>query len=200
MTPRTALLIAALAGGCAASIQPDKPDASTIDAAPSDSLVPTGPVTTGDNGDGTFTTIVDATAVSAWTYLDFETKAQATETGPWDLRWQRFHISTNGGVSGTGGVEIAALAGTAFADVTTAPSTGWFADAPDGEDSNLDPDYAFEQGEGWYDYNPTTHVLTPKPIVWIVRTDGGGTIKLELQRYYDTAGTPGWMTFRWAPL
>lgn len=188
---------AAAAAGCADSIRPDGPDAALVDAP---GLTPTGTVTTGDNGDGTFTTLVDATALSAWIHVDFETRAEVPESGPWDLRYQRFHISTNGGSSGAGGVEVARIAGATLAQVTAAPPSGWVADAPDGDDANTDPDYAFEQGDGWYGYNPATHVLTPRPLVWIVKTNGGSTIKLAIQRYYDSAGTPAWFTFQWAPL
>jgi hypothetical protein len=189
--------LAALAG-CAGDIRPDD-FGRTEDAAPSDALTPTGPVTTAQNADGTFTTIVDATSMEKWTHLDLETRAEAGEAGPWDLRFQRSHISANGGVTGTGGVEVVPLAA-AFAEVTAAPASGWITDAPDGDDANLDPDYAFAQGEGWYAYDVQTHVLRPRPLVWVVRSTDGGVIKLAIERYYDTVGTPAWITFRWAPL
>lgn len=194
------LLLAALAAlaGCAGDIRPDD-FGRTEDAAPSDVLTPTGPVTTAQNADGTFTTIIDATSLELWNHLDLETRAQAEESGPWDLRFQRSHISANGGVTGTGGVEVVPLAA-AFAEVTAAPASGWITDAPDGDDANLDPDYAFAQGEGWYAYDVQTHVLRPRPLVWVVRSTEGATIKLAIERYYDAAGSPAWITFRWAPL
>jgi hypothetical protein len=198
----SALLAAGAAhAGCADSIRPAD-FGITEDAPPSDAgtLVPTGPVTTGRNADGTFTTIVDATAAPAWTYLDFGTRAQASEAGPWDLRYQRFHISANGGVTGAGGVEVAPVAAGSLAEVTAVPAAGWITDAPDGDDANLEPDYAFEQGNGWYAYDIQTHVLKPRPLVWVVRTRGGAAIKLSIERYYDAVGTPGWITFRWGTL
>lgn len=191
----------ALCVGCAPSIKPEDfgfvPDAATPIE---DALVPTGPVTTGMNSDGSFTTIVDATALDAWTYIDFETRAQATETDPWDLRFQRFHISANGGVSGTGGVEVVRITDRAFLDVSAAPATGWVTDAPDSDDTDSLPDYVFEQGDDWYAYDFMTHVLTPRPWVWVVRPTGGAPLKLSIQKYYDSAGSPAWITFRWAPL
>jgi hypothetical protein len=196
--PLCAAAAAAALAGCAGDIRPAD-FGREYDAAPSDSLTPTGPVTTGQNADGTFTTIIDATSLTAWTHLDFDTRAQAAETGPWDLRYQRFHISANGGVTGAGGVEVAAIADRTLAEVTAVPATGWITDAPDSDDPNMDPDYAFEQGDGWYAYDVTTHVLKPRPLVWVVR-GSGATIKLAIERYYDTAGTPGWITLRWAPL
>ena len=195
---RAFLVIALATTACADSIAPDRPDAGALD---SDATgVPSGPYRTTSHADGTFTTMLDATSTTDWLHVDFETDAAVDATAPWDLRFQRFHISANGGVSGDGGVEVARLDGAAFADVTSAPASGWTTDAADGDDANTDPDYAFEQGDGWYAYDPTTHVLTPRPIVWVVRTNGSSTIKLELLRYYDDAGTAGWFTFRWAPL
>jgi hypothetical protein len=183
-----------LLAGCFQSIAPDRPDAGEGDAAP------LGKYTTTRNPDGSYTTIIDSTSAEEWTYGDFETGAESTPDAAWDLRFQRFHISTNGGISGSGGVEIAPAPGVTFAQMTAAPSTGWIADAADGDDANMDPDYAFEQGDGWYDYNPMNHVLTPKPLVWAVRTNGGSTIKLEIAKYYDNAGTAGWFTVHWSPL
>jgi hypothetical protein len=189
MTRSLLLLLA----GCFQSIAPDRPDGG-VDAAP------LGKYTTTRGSDGTYTTIIDATSSSEWTHGDFETGDEVATTGPWDLRFQRFHISTNGGVSGGGGVEVTPVPGLAFADVTSPPTSGWTSDAPDGDDANTEPDYAFEQGDGWYDYNPMTHVVTPKPLVWVMRTDGGATIKLQITRYYDDAGTAGWFTLHWGTL
>src|SRR5262245_12063428 len=92
--PLAACLAGALAG-CAGDIRPDDFGQG---GPPLDALAPTGPVTTGQNADGTFTTIINATSLSEWTHLDFETRAEAAAAGPWDLRCQRFHISANGGI------------------------------------------------------------------------------------------------------
>jgi hypothetical protein len=191
--------LGAVSAGCADSINPHaQPDAAVPASDASDAAPPTGKVQTTRKTDATYTTLVDSTSLTAWTYADFETGTEALPTDAWDLRFQRFHISTNGGVSGTGGVAIAPVAGTTFAAVTSAPTTGYFSDT----DSNGDglPDYALDQGDGWYDYNDATHVLSPKPIVWVVKIDGGTTLKLEIIKYYDDAGTAGWITLHWAPL
>lgn len=186
----------ALAGtGCFESIAPDRTDAG----APGDAE-PFGRYTTVRVADGTFTTRVDATSATDWTHGDFETGTELAADGPWDLRFQRFHISTNGGVSGSGGVEVAPVPGVPFAQVTAPPAAGWISDIPDGDDAGTEPDYAFDLGDGWYDYDPMTHVLKPKPLVWVVKTNGGSLIKLEILRYYDTAGTAGRFTLHWGPL
>lgn len=191
----TRIGILVLLSGCFENIAPDRPDAGTTVDAP-----PLGKYTTTRGADGSYTTIIDSTSATDWIYGDFETGMETDTSGPWDLRFQRFHISTNGGISGTGGVEVARVTGVAFTEVTSPPASGWTTDAVDGDDANMDPDYAFEQGDGWYDYNPMTHVLTPRPLVWVVKTNGGSMIKLEITKYYDDAGTAGWFTVHWSPM
>lgn len=195
-SPIAAACAAAALAGCAGDIRP----ADFGLTPPSDALTPTGPVTTGQNADGTLATLVDATSDAVWTYLDFDTRSATTPDGPWELRFLRFHVSVNGGVTGPGGVEVAPIAGRALDEVKTEPSAGWLTDAPDGDDPNLDPDYAFEQGDGWYAYNFDTHVLTPRKLVWALRSPAGATIKLQIESYYDPAGTPAWFLLRWLPL
>jgi hypothetical protein len=186
--------------GCADSINNHaQPDAAPPAPDAGSDAPATGKVQTTRQTDATYTTLVDSTSTTAWTYADFETGAELPATGAWDLRFQRFHISTNGGVSGTGGVAIAAVTGMPFAAVTVAPTTGYISDTADSDGDGL-PDYALDQGDGWYDYDSATHVLSPKPIVWVVKTDGGATLKLEISKYYDAAGTAGWFTLHWATL
>ena len=190
---RHAILLAVVPA-CFQSIDPGRSDAGgATDSGP------LGKVTTTPASAGTFTTRIDSTSSTAWTPVDLETGEEGLDAA-WDVRFQRFHIATNGGVSGAAGVEVAPVPGAAFDDVTSAPTAGWLADAPDGDDANADPDYAFEQGTGWYDYNPTTHVVTPKSLVWVVKTRSGAAVKLELLAYYDDAGTAGWFTVHWGPL
>jgi hypothetical protein len=191
MSRLTLLLLAA----CADPIAHDLPDAApTADAAPAP-----GKVATSRRADATYTTVVDATSETAWVHADFETGGEVAETAAWDLRFQRFHVSTNGGVSGPGGVTIAPITGQGFAQVTAAPASGFITDTGD-HDGDGAPDYAMDQGDAWYAYDVTTHALTPRPIVWVVKTDGGATLKLEIVSYYDAAGTSGWFTLHWAPL
>lgn len=195
LAPLAALSLGlAIAAGCADPIHQDTPE----DAAPGDPPVVTGKVATTRGSDGTYTSVVDAQSMTEWTHLDFETGGELPETGPWDLRIQRFHISANGGVTGAGGVEVAAVPGVAFADVT-APASGFVSDAADGDGDGV-PDYVLDQGDAWYAYDVGTHALTPRPIIWVVKTAGGSTIKLEIKNYYDAAGTSGWLTLHWGPL
>jgi hypothetical protein len=161
-----------------------------------------GPQVDHDVEGDTVITTVDATDGAAWIHLDLETRSQVTVADPlesdaWDLAFQRYDIATNGGVSGPGGMTVAIVDGTDLASVTAAPGGPWLADAADGDDTNDDPDYAMS---GWYDYDVTTHVLTPKPVVHVVRTPEGNTFAIQVLDYYDAAGSSGWMQLRWRPL
>jgi hypothetical protein len=189
------ILFLLLTHGCAESLRPAErePDAGRIADAPigSDAITPTGKVTTVPRSDGTATTLVDAESMTDWIHVDFATGAEVPATGTWQLRFQRFHISTNAGV------EVAPIE-QRFAEVTSAPASGWVTDADVDGDQVID--YALDQGAGWYDYDATTHVLTPKPLVWVIRTGTGARFKLQLHDYYDSAGTSGWLTFHWGTL
>ncbi|HEY4059096.1 MAG TPA: HmuY family protein [Kofleriaceae bacterium] len=188
------VLVAALTA-CAPLIGPSPDD--NPDAAPGD-ILPNGKVTTRANDDGSATTLVDSSSDTDWTYIDIAAFTESDANGPWDLRFQRFHISVDGGISGDGNVAVAPVIAD-FDSVTTAPADGYLQDAPDGDDENTIPEYAFEQGDGWYDYDVDTHVLTPKKIVWVVRSTDT-TIKLAIDKYYDSAGTAGWFTVTWRKL
>jgi hypothetical protein len=199
MKPHHSLvLVFALCQACAEDLGAQLDDTSSSDA--------------GDGGgewieheeqpDGTVVTRVDAQDEARWVYLDLESRAEASVVDPqdsdaWDLAFHRYDIATNGGVSGPGGMEAMVLVDVALEDVDAVPAGEWIADAPDGDDEGDAPDYALG---GWYDYDFATHVLTPKPLVYVVRAVDGGHFALAVLDYYDDAGTSGWMTLRWKPL
>ena len=186
---------------CAPSIEPVSPDAGTmVDADLSTDAPATGTFRTQRNSDGSWTTIVDATSAELWIYGDFATGVATNATGAWPIRFQRFHMSVNGGVSGTAGVEVVPIDGVAFADVRTAPMTGWVTDTSDGPDDNTRDDYGFETAGGWYAYDVATHVLTARDRVWLVRGRDQPLLKLQVQSYYDAAGTGGFIKLRWVAL
>src|SRR5690606_38216323 len=122
---------------------------------------------------------------SAWVYFDFQTAAEVTPDVPeedagWDLAFQRFHIRSNGGSSGSGDATVAVLEGIDFGALEVAPADGYLSDREDGEDEGSDPDTAFELGDGWYDYDSSSHTLSPRALVFVVRTPEGDYFKLEL--------------------
>jgi hypothetical protein len=186
--------------GCADDISPaGGPDAG--EPAPGDpDAGPPPPVDTVRDPDGSYVTRIDSTSYDLWRYVDLETGKEVAADGPWDLATQRYHVQLNGGVSGRAGAELVAIPDVGFDSVTAAPATGWITDAADGDDDNLLPDLAFEQGKGWYQYLAASHVLEPWPIVWVVRTGDDTVVKLVFESYYDDAGTAGHLRLRWKPL
>lgn len=193
-----ALLVAGLSSACGDDLQPQPGPGEEEDPIihPEDSAN----LKHQDHGDGSFTSVVNAMEPTLWVGLDLDTgkEASATEDAAWDLAFQRFVVMSRGGVSGTGGVQVAVLTDTTFEQLTQAPATGWASDAADGDDVDTTPDTVFNAAGGWYAYDLKFHTLTPRPQLYVVRSDQGAYFKVELLSYYDDAGTPANVKLRWA--
>lgn len=150
------------------------------------------------SGDGTVTTTVNATSAELWHALDLDARedADARVDATWDVSFQRFHIRTRGGVNGSGGVRVAMI-DTPFDEVARAPSGGWREDEADGPDPRSDAGGAFMKDGGWYSYDLATHTLGARPVTFVVETDEDRYFKLQFLGYYDEAGSPGMVRFRW---
>ncbi len=150
-----------------------------------------------DQGDGSTLSVIDASDSEAWILFDLETGTQIDDPSDetWDLGFQRFHIKLNGGASGDGMAAGQVLADTPFAELTQALADGYVQDEPDGDDDNDYPDYVLSD---WYDYNVMTHVLTANQTLYLVESTEGAYFKLVVEGYYDDAGTPAHVQFRWA--
>lgn len=193
-----ALASAMLTTACAASIEPD-----VVDGGPE----PGGKVRVADNEDGSHTVQVNATDPEEWIYISLDQLRlmELDEPGTsveWDLALQRFHYALNGGVSGSGLGELSIVEDALLFDVNLAPESGWSTDAPDSTaDENALPDYAFETaGDGWYDYEGTSHILTPKRRVYVVRGAEGELFAIQILSYYSDVGSSGWPKFTVKPL
>lgn len=163
------------------------------------------PVETEPAADGSFTTRVDASDYEAWVYFSFVSGAQVIPADPaistdWDLGFQRFHIITNGGASGSGGAAVATLVDQAFDAVVAAPTEGYVTDQPDSDDEDVLVDAVFEAGDGWYDYDENTNRLSPRTNVYVVQSTRGAHFKVAILDYYDAAGSSGYPRSRWAEL
>lgn len=151
--------------------------------------------------DGGTAAKIDATHDTDLVAVDLDTSRQVDAADvTWDLRFRRFRIQSNGGVTGDGGVEVAPLAGATFDAVTQWPDGGWAVDAADGDDPNQDIDSVFENVESWFAYDLNTHVLSPRPVVYVVHTTERRYFKVVIDGYYDQAGTPAVLSVRWAEL
>lgn len=145
-----------------------------------------------DNGDGTWSLVVNATEEPV--HVDLADGGLVGAGDGWDLWFQRFHIGVNGGAGGDGQGAAQWAAG-ADLSVETAPRDGWLQDQPDGDD---DDDFVDRVFGDWYDYNPMTHVLTPKAGVYFVRSsDGQAYYAVRIDDYYDDAGTSAMVRITW---
>jgi hypothetical protein len=125
---------------------------------------------------------LDATSAETWRSFSF--KLGAVVDGPGDLAFKRYAI-----VAGPG-AGILDLGETAFEQVRAVPPDGYVANEGAAEPRN--PAIA-----SWYTYGFFTHVLSPRPRVWAVRTADGRYAKLEMVGYYCPGPQPGCPTFRY---
>ena len=129
---------------------------------------------------------IDASANSAWMYVDLgaSAKAQVTDktsvtSTAWDLAFKRPVIYTNSGDGGPG-QGGAVLITKDFDSVTAADATGATFNTEKFFDAQCNPfvdptGSALTTFSAWYDYDQSTHVLTPAAGTWLVH---GGTGKL----------------------
>jgi len=130
---------------------------------------------------------VDATAPDAWRHFSFRLGSVVETAGSphWDLGFRRYAIIAGPGAG------ILDLGERRFDEVRTVPATGY--QPNEGAADPRNPAIA-----GWYRYGFFSHVLSPRPRVWAVRTADGRYAKLEIVGYYCPGPQPGCVTFRYA--
>jgi len=175
-------LLAALLIGCS----DDKGDSS-----------PTGPTnntptdSTWSDGAGGWYATLDATSYTNFRYLSLtdhsvKTVADAQTDHSWDIGFRRSEGKTNGGSSGSAGVlsvDLAAIGNadsTSFTGLTTVPAVN----ASDWRADTLKLRF-----DGWYDYNMTTHQLTPSRKLYLMTTADSGYAKLVIDSLNDPGQT-----------
>ena len=107
-------------------------------------------------------------------------------TNKWDIAVRSTTILTNAGTSGPG------LGGAFVQKSVSFDSYASIADSTFKTDVSSAPAYAIPtgSGNGWYNYNSTTNVISPIPgNIIIVRTATGKYAKLEILSYYKDAPT-----------
>jgi len=117
----------------------------------------------------------------------------------WDIGFNSTTIITNSGSSGMGSVGVQIYTGL-FDNLTEAPEAGYIQDSP--------ATHAIQtgSGNGWYNYNSTTHVISSIPgRVIVVKTADNAYAKIEILSYYkDAPASPTsddisrYYTFRYA--
>ena len=125
---------------------------------------------------------LDAQSAEAWRHFSF--RLGTVVDGGGDLAFKRYAI-----VAGPG-AGIRDLGETTLDQVRAVPADGYATNEGAAEPRN--PAIA-----GWYTYGFFTHVLSPRPRVWAVRTADGHYAKLEMVGYYCPGPQPGCPTFRY---
>jgi hypothetical protein len=162
----------------------------------------------GTGSSGSFTAEVDASSSTAWTQCDFATGMVVNGvSNSWELRFQRFKIGSNGGVSGSGNAAVCATGHSNLANVTSVSALG--ATCSFTLDTNVSGSAAGGTAvsftghallSDWYNYDENTHILSAKPDVYIVRS--GETpakfYKFQMLDYYNSTGTSGFPKLRWS--
>jgi hypothetical protein len=108
----------------------------------------------------------------------------------WDLAFRRFTILANGGPDYAGQGGIIDLGATSLDSVTSIPTNGYTGNTPGREVSN-------EATAQWYEYSWTSHVLSPKPNIFAVRTADGRYAAFQILSYYCPTAQAGCTTIRY---
>ncbi len=106
-------------------------------------------------------------------------------TSKWDIAIRSTTIITNGGTSGSGGGGAFVQRAVSFDSYKTIPADSVFR-----TDNSAIPDYAIPtgSGNGWYNYDFSTNIISPIPgNVMVVRTASGKYAKVEILSYYKGA-------------
>lgn len=146
----------------------------------------------GDTLVGPLRVTLDASHPERWVYFDLSRGAVVERPGPlgWDLAFRRFNIAVNGGEGFAGGAGVVALPDASFEQVDSVPAAGYVG-------SVVRRDSANPAIERWYDYGFTSHLLTPKPGAFAIRTAEGRYAKLRFLSYYCPGARPGCVTFEY---
>lgn len=142
---------------------------------------------------GPRTYTVDASDPDRWVFFSFAQGTVMEHPRPfeWDLAFRRFQVIVNGGEGFHGMGGILSLGEVGFDEVTRLPEEGYEGTRVHRGDSIQ------EAVERWYDYSFFSHLLSPRPVVYAVRTADGRYAKLEFLGYYCPGAQPGCLTFRY---
>jgi hypothetical protein len=130
--------------------------------------------------------------VDGFTYFDFSrgSVVESPSRLGWDLAFQRFNILANGGPDFAGQGGILDLGAGSLDSLTVVPTSGYAANTAGREVSNA-------ATADWYEYSWTSHVLSPKPKLFAVRTADGRYAVFEILSYYCPTAQAGCTTIRY---
>lgn len=141
---------------------------------------------------GALQVTLDARDSERWTYFGFSGGRVAERAfDGWDLAARRFRVVVNGGEDLPGDA-LAARVGTGSLDsVRSPPESGWHpTESRAGE-------LRHPLLQDWYEYDFFSHLLRPRPRVYVVRTTEGSHVALRFVGYYCPGTIAGCVTFRY---
>ena len=141
---------------------------------------------------------IDATDYDNWVLLNLETGleymgAELSDHDNWDLAIQRFNFALNCPLNGTGNVSAQTIFDVNYSDYIDIPTDGFEQDEADSDSDGI-PEYVLGD---WYDYDPSTHILTPKEQFYVIQTRNQNHVKFQIEDYYSSAGTSAMITVSW---
>lgn len=132
--------------------------------------------------------LVNASMSGSFTYLRMADREVVSPEDPasspdWDLGFSRTVIRTNSGISGPGLAGAReAPAGTEYSSLSESPTSGFFVDLelpiPGPPGSGTAP--ANPGIRSWFDYDPSTHAVSPKATFFLIRDASGDYHKLRI--------------------
>ena len=189
--PLSLFLLALLTGACAPDLREDYPFDGRTNAGPLVEVTP--------QEDGSALAVIDATNKSGTVYFDLDEGRElktdeALDTNAWDLAFQRFTVTMNGGGGNPSGqVRVAVLGDMSWDALATAPVGGYQQDASQTVFNGV--------AGGWYSYDLGEHRLLPREaLLYVVHSSTGRYFKLQMLSYYDSAGTPARLSLRYQPV
>ena len=148
-----------------------------------------------------FRVLVDATSREDWALIDLETGdvfgvEDPSGSSEWDLSVQRFIFKLNCPLNGPEDVGALIVLDESYEAYESPPLDGYLQDQEDNNDDGV-PEYVFNE---WYDYDVSTHILTPKNQFYVVQNRNDRFFKLQIENYYSSAGTSAMITLVWSEI
>jgi hypothetical protein len=142
---------------------------------------------------------IDATSRSEWVGLDldqtnFINAADFPANKGWDLAFKRTTIKMEGAV-------VMQTVDQDYAAITVAPQDGYASDQPSTEPGAPETTgLAFHKEPSWFAYDVTTHAVSSRGLVYVIRSNEGRTFKLRIIDYYNAARLPAYFTLEFQEL
>ena len=128
------------------------------------------------------TVTIDARDPDQWRFFAFaKGLLMPPDTTGWDLAFRRFHVMVAG--------QAVSIDSISFATLRAPPAAGYVP-------TTFDRDTLNQAVARWYRYNMFSHLLRPKPQIYVIRSSPGRYAKLEFLSYYCPGPEPGCVTFR----